>query len=255
MGRYRIVSFDGGPGSLAAVRHLRARERRCPGFLAKTDCFVGTSAGAAIALFIAKRMRPKGEALSDEEALSILDCAVDFADSFYKAFEVGLVNLALSITPLVLVRPLLGEAKVLRDLVQKEFGDLRLCDLDRHVVAVSFRMSREEEGGRIGEPYVVAYTNREQDYFEGLDHPFLRSIPETLVSEVALRSAAVPAVTPHPDGHVDGFVAANNPAFLGVAAELLANPTNPARAFEIVVASFGAEQTRRYRAANEPVWR
>jgi predicted acylesterase/phospholipase RssA len=228
-GRVRALCFDGGPTPFVTLRMLYRAERWSKRELGRSviervNLFSGTSDGAIIALFLAKKL---ADGLSGEEALAR---CIAFTGQYLSAFTVLPSNLARAAS---LVRPLF-DGRALREMLYAAFGDTTLGDLSkehRDVTVLAFDAEKWEQ---------TTY----HSFDPGAD-------PAARLFEVALASASMPVmmpafrsqqpnydpatgrgvadpadgkVTPRPRGSraiLDGAVVANNPVMAVVADAVL----------------------------------
>jgi|GEM_PF-6321073 len=222
---FRILSFDGGPGSRGALLMLHEIERHVPGFLSRTDFFVGTSAGAIVAMFLARQ--PK-KAHAPEHALDTIRAAMDLVDDADDAFAISIpaaVKAALGVAPL-------ANAKLLRELLDDRlavdvFGHRlprvpRLSEVPHRAGALAYRLGWDSSHG-----HGASFPTNLDD--ELPDEPTLngeltaeRSDNERdfTLTELALHSGGLPMFLPAADGFVDGAIYSNSPGATAVSSVL-----------------------------------
>jgi len=183
MAKYRILAFDGGGvrGVLSAVL-LKRLEDSFPGLVEKADLLAGTSIGSLIALALAYGLSP--------EKLSEMTSGLDWG-SVFRRKATGFL------------RPMCGGTYGIRALNSVFPPGLRLADLPRTVLAVSFRVTASPDGSWAP----VFFSNFPTS-----------ETKHTPVLDVALACTAVPAYFPSHKGHIDGGVVANNPSLAALCA-------------------------------------
>ncbi|OJH33935.1 patatin-like phospholipase family protein [Cystobacter ferrugineus] len=200
--KYRIISLDGGGmRTLLSLGILKRIEQERPGFLDEVQLVAGTSAGAISALILAAARSPSAG----------LDAARNlwFAPGLFTipfGNQVGALVGAKALTPNEAM------ARALTDVL----GDKTLADLHRHVIIPAFQLDdrNPDEDLRGWRPRV--FHNLPGD-------PFVQK-GEYLV-DLALRSSAMPIVSPVYQGYADGGLFANNPTLAAVAQALYAKVT------------------------------
>lgn len=202
--RYRILTMDGGPSTVDYLRQLRVIEHNRPGFLAKVDCFAGTSDGAWSALFLASR--PPGKL-----DVGAIDAAIAFNRRVVESMRLG---------PFGLLRlasggfSAIGNRDLLRDL-ERAYGPgpdgqpLKMRDVPRDACAVSFHLG--EQPKKPGARLFHNLLRHGQAMPSGADYNTPKDLDLT-VAEVALRSGSFPILMPVREGYADGGLFANNPA-------------------------------------------
>lgn len=174
---YRILSFDGGGvrGILSAILICRLA-KECPEIVENTDLFVGTSAGAFIALSLATGISPA----------EIVDLFSH--DNAKKIFG--------NPRPYYFFKPKHSN-KPLKKILQGIFpSELRLRDLQKNVVIPSFKLYSEET-----KQWTPIFFN---------NFPSSINAAESVIN-VALASSAAPIYFPAYHKYIDGGVIANNP--------------------------------------------
>ena len=192
--RFNILSFDGGGvrGVMQTVVTSRIVKNH-PNFLRDTDLFAGTSTGAIQALGLAANYTPAqirdmytnlmGHVFAD----SILDDVKDVGCLFGADYN----------------------SDNLRGVLQEQFGDMRLGELEKKVLVPAFQLDSGPKSQRRSWKLKVFHN------FPGND-----SDSEEKVMDVALRSSAAPVFFPTYQGYIDGGVAATNPSMLSIAQAL-----------------------------------
>lgn len=180
--KFNILSFDGG-GSRVVMEavFLQRIQEQFDKFYRELDLVVGVSTGAVQALALAAGKTPQ-----------------DIRDSFTKAAEYILVNR----------RRGLGTAssnKNLRKVLQLQFEDMQLKDLDKQVAIPTFELAR-----KLGQDSYV-WKLKVFHNFEGDDSDGNQS-----VVDVVMRATALPGLFPTYQGYCDGAVVANNPGMVAI---------------------------------------
>jgi hypothetical protein len=185
-----VLAMDGGGSlSLVSLFMLDLIEKRCPGFLAKTQVFAGTSAGGINGLLMATaedRRRGLSQAIqlwTNNPFYTSLPRVVSAALGCRSVYSnQGFVNV---------LNPIFGT---------RTLGDL--AESGSYVVIPSFDLMRVgKEGERTWTPRV----------FHNLGGPG-RSDSALPVLDAALRTSAAPVFLPIHQGFVDGGTFANNPS-------------------------------------------
>ncbi len=191
MGKYRIMTFDGGGvrGSLMAALVKRLADE-VPNLLEQVDLFAGTSTGSVVALSLASGINADTlvEFYSQENLRSA------FSPSHWNWFRPKFKN------------------KNFKGLLESHFpGNPTLKDLTRHKVMVTtFQL----------------YDHDENDWYPHFMHnyPDDPKYLDELIVDCALRSAAAPTVFPSHQGFIDGGMIANNPSTPAIAVALRHEP-------------------------------
>jgi patatin-like phospholipase/acyl hydrolase len=184
---YRILSFDGGGiRGLVTLALLKRLQDQIPGLITNTDLLAGTSTGGIIALGLAA-----GKSIDQLTQLYRDNGKKIFDDSWFD----NLVDLG----------QIAGadyDQKNLEKILKKEFGAIKLDQLNQRVLVPSFDLDNEDlkPEKRTWKP--IFFHN-----FPGTDSDG----KETLV-DVALNTSAAPTYFPSHNGFVDGGVVANNPS-------------------------------------------
>lgn len=195
MQRYRVMSFDGGPGAMTFLLCLCDLQEANPGMIEATDLFVGSSAGSWTALYLARNMArvERGE-WTGLELLQNCHAAVEaMMQALTQQDAQSWVNFLLGRGPL-------GSLDGVQALMQQEdyLGTTRFGDLPagRRVVISAARMA-------------APWGPRAYDSADPADDG-------VLLSEAGLCSAAFPLLLPVRDNQVDGAMYTNNPAMVGL---------------------------------------
>jgi hypothetical protein len=192
---YRILSLDGGGQlEMTSTLLLEEIEKRRPGFLARTDMFAGTSAGAMVSLILA----------TQDDPAALLPKATELWERFFMLSMNSLAGLALGLIGWGAIFSNQGLDKYLSQ--PELLGSKTLGDLRKKVIITSFDLEGIDgaTGAKTWKPKV--YDNY------GKDNP---DIYEKAV-DVALRSGASPIFFPVKDGFIDGGVFANHPAMVAI---------------------------------------
>jgi len=162
--------------------------------LEEVDVFAGTSAGGILALGLAA-------GLKNDEASKFYQEDVEkvFCHSWLRDFETMGHTLAAHYTN-----------EGLKEVLQKQFGDAKLCDLKKKVFVPSFQLDSNEAGHRRWVPR----------FFHNLGDQSPSN--EERVVDVAMRTTAAPTYFPIYQGYVDGGIFANNPALCAVTTAIAA---------------------------------
>nr|UQW95906.1 patatin-like phospholipase family protein [Archangium gephyra] len=227
-GKYRIISLDGGGiRTLLSLGIIKRIEQERPGFLAETHLLAGTSAGALSALIIAAARDPL-QGL--EQARNVW-------------FSPGLFDIPVSnqLGALVGQKALTPNEPMARALTNV-LGDKTLGDLRRHVIIPAFQLDdrNPDEDLRGWRPRV----------FHNLPGDTFVNMGEFLV-DLALRSSAMPVISPLYQGYADGGLFANNPTLAAVAQALYAKVTTRE---ELLVLSLGTGDSVDYLEGYNEDW-
>lgn len=197
MAAYRILALDGGGiKGLFTARVLDRIVQQYPKLLKNVDLLAGTSTGGIIALALAAGKTPgeiaklyseRGEKIFDD---SIWDDLIDLGNAVGADYH------------------LTG----LRRELKREFGGLKLGELDKKVVVPSFDLDSPEDEAE-GRPRM--WKPKFFHNFPGSD-----SDGGEPVLDVALRTGAAPTYFPSHQGYIDGGVVANNPSMAALAQAL-----------------------------------
>lgn len=184
MGRYRIISFDGGGvRSVLTAVILKRLSTYFPDLIKKTHLFVGSSSGSLIALGLAYGLTPEYlvDLFSEQNARFILNPRhIEYVRSKYD--NTNLIKFLSKIFP----------------------EELTMRDLQFKVIVLSFKLAGQN---RVNWGPPVFFSN-----LPGSD------TIDTKVIDVALYGSAVPIYFPAYKEHIDGGVVANNPSTAAIAA-------------------------------------
>jgi uncharacterized protein len=212
MKKYRIVTLDGGGiRGLVPIVLMQRLEAAVPGWLGQADFIAGTSTGGIIALALAK-------GLTLNQIFDLYYHKGSYI--FYRPFW----HRVLGLGGLIRAR---NPNNHLREVLEKELGEITLGELDKKVLISAFNLNDEKR-----ERWKPKFFHN----FEGSD-----SDSDLRAAEVAMYTSAAPAYLPTVDTYLDGGVAANNPsmaALLQTQDERAQIPDRPALA-DIRLLSFG----------------
>ena len=187
---FNILALDGGGvrGVVEAIITSRILEE-FPNFVRDTDLLAGTSTGAIQALGLAAGKTPH----------QITDLYVNlmkqvFADSFLDDFR-----------DLWKLSGADYSNKNLKKILQMQFEDMTLSDLDKKVAIPSFLLDSGPGSSHRSWKLKVFHN------FPGVD-----SDGDEMVVDVALRSSASPVYFPTYQGYIDGGMVANNPSMVAI---------------------------------------
>jgi len=226
--RFNILSLDGGGvrGTIEAVV-LDRIQKEFPKFLQRVDLITGSSTGGIQALGLAAgNSAPENRQAYEEMAKVVFaDC---FLDDFRDLWKLGGADYS---------------AKNMRRALQMQFGDTLLRDLDKKVAITAFDLDSGPESPNRSWKLKVFHN------FDNSD-----SDGDEKVVDIGCRTSAAPVYFPTVDGYVDGGVAANNPAMVGVA-QALDPKRGPGAAFESInVLSLGAGRSGRWIKGKNHDW-
>jgi patatin-like phospholipase/acyl hydrolase len=226
---FNVLSLDGGGvrGAVEAVLLERIQAVH-ENFFRDLDLVVGVSTGAIQALALAAGKTPPVIRDMYEKASKFI-----FADSFLDDFRDGWKLAGADYSN-----------KNLRKMLELQFGDMKLRDLDKKVAIVTFDLDNEVTDGKRPRSWKPKVFHN----FPGDD-----SDGEELVVDVAMRSSAAPTYFPTYQGYCDGGVSANNPAMIGLA-QALDPRTAKMQVDEVRVLSIGAGQIERFVKGNNHDW-
>jgi patatin-like phospholipase/acyl hydrolase len=218
MGKYRILSLDGGGlRGLISARLLDrlSLERKIEGWLEKVDLVAGTSTGGILALGLAAGKSP-GEICD----LYIKKGPEIFDDSFWDDIR----DLGKTIGADY-------SNRVLRKELKRIFGETKLGELHRKVAIPAFDLDNEASN-----PSERTWKPKIFHNYSGPDSDAGR-----LAADVALYTSAAPTYFPSADGFIDGGVFANNPSLVALAQAIsLRNiPSERADIDEVILLSMG----------------
>lgn len=214
MGKFRIVSFDGGGiRGLVSLAILRRLMESNPYLLDGVDMFSGTSTGGIIALGLAAGLRP--------------DFLIDLymrkgGDIFTRRWShfLGLVGARYKHRPL-------------EKILEGVFGDMRLSDIKKKVLIPTFDLDNECEGVRRWAPKFF------HNFGDDVDR-------KEFIKDVALATSAAPTYFKSWNGYVDGGLIANNSSLSAVIQALDKRYDKDRSIDDIRVLSLGTGETSNY---------
>jgi patatin-like phospholipase/acyl hydrolase len=229
MAYYRILSLDGGGirGLLTAIL-LDRLEQVHPGFLSQIDLFAGTSTGGVLALGFAAGRTPR-EAIQLYERYG----SKVFSDSF----EDDLRDLGHFVGAEYSLEPL-------KEILQSQFGELTLGELEKKVLISSFDLDNTPR--KPGTP-----RSWKAKFFHNYPGPDSDG-GEKLV-DVALRTSAAPTFFPIYQGYIDGGVVAGNPSLCALA-QAIHPETGGQKLEDVLLLSVGTGENPRYLEAQDEDW-
>ena len=193
MYRYSILSIDGGgTRGVMAAKILERIKIKHPYVMERTDLLAGTSTGGIICLGLAYGLEPK------DMVRLYVDKAKDiFWDSTWNNIKT--------------IGSLIGsdyDGGRLRSVLQDTFGDVKLCDLKKHVLIPTFKLDGETSTNhRCWKPKFFHNLNDGPDIDE-------------YVVDVAMRTSSAPIYFPAYGSFIDGGVVCNNPTIAALAQAL-----------------------------------
>jgi uncharacterized protein len=264
--KFRILSMDGGNGLNTAELLTQLENVQHKRFLDDAAVFAGTSAGGINSLYFAAAANPT-DALADIKTfwnqvnVSILEglSSPTVQHAIQQSHAAGAAALAQMNTPPAghpsdigtFIRTAAGVSMAalgfrslflndaMKALLLQRFGDMRLKDLKKKVVIVSFQLDKQiasvSSNERSWAPKL--YTNLKRTL--SVPHGTVTQDPnldlEELVVDVAMRTSAAPLElpiyqsfygVPGLSGFVDGGLVANNPSMITLAA-IIGSIMNP----------------------------
>lgn len=225
--RFNILALDGGGirGVIEAVV-LDRLTAEFPKLLQTVDLIVGSSTGGIQALGLAAGQTAPENRKSYQEIAKVV-----FADSSLDDFR-DLCKL--------------GEAdysiKNIRRVLQLQFGDMVLRDLDKKVAITAFDLDSGPDSKHRAWKLKVFHNFANGD-----------SDGHVRVVDVGCRTSAIPAYFPTVEGYIGGGVVANNPSMVGIAQAL--DSRGPTVAFESInLLSLGAGLSGRWIKGKNHDW-
>lgn len=216
---FNILSFDGGGvrGIIEACLLERLQVSH-PNLLRDTDLLAGTSTGGIIALGLAA-----GKSPAELREMYQVASKEIFSETFLGRFKDFWKLLSADY-----------KADNLRKMLESQFGNLLLGDLEKSVAITAFDLDNEAEGSIRSWKAKIFHNCR--GFGADLD---------VRVVDLALRTSAAPTYFPTSDGYIDGGVFANNPGMVGLAQAL--DPRNLNKDLKnINLLSLGTGRVRRY---------
>ncbi len=226
---FNILSLDGGGirGVIDAVLVDRIN-KEFPKFIRDLDLVVGVSTGGVHALALAANKPVFADKDLYEKSAKFI-----FADSFLDDFgdlwkSAGAVY----------------SNKNLHKILEFQFGDMKLRDLDKKVAIVTFDLDNEVKDGSVSRTWKPKIFH---------NCPGIDSDGDELVVDVALRTLAVPMFFPTYQGYCDGGIVSNNPCMVALALAL--DPRSSKNNLETIkLLSLGAGKSGRYIKGNNHDW-
>ena len=192
MGKYRVVSIDGGGIRGLITTILLQRIVATPGLekiLNSIDLIAGTSTGGLLALGIAHQID-----LSEIRDIYVKEGPKIFDDSWLD----DLVDLGK-------LRGADYDIKPLRRVLKRLFEDTTLGQLKKRVLITAFDLDNEDPVNRTWKPKLFH------------NFPGSNTDRRALAFEVGLYTSAAPTYFPSVDGFIDGGVYASNPSMCALA--------------------------------------
>eukprot|EP01111_Echinosteliopsis_oligospora_P001292 TRINITY_DN1194_c0_g1_i1.p1 TRINITY_DN1194_c0_g1~~TRINITY_DN1194_c0_g1_i1.p1 ORF type:complete len:356 (+),score=107.47 TRINITY_DN1194_c0_g1_i1:75-1142(+) len=191
---YRILSLDGG-GCRAIIEStlLRRLLTDNPTLLDEVDLFTGASAGGILALCFAA-------GFTNEQTATFYETDVKnvFIHSILREFETFDAVVGTHY-----------DNDNLKEMLTKQFGNMKMGDLKRKVLIPSFQL----DNASIAKPSQGVGRRWVPRFFHNVNSSDSNN---ELVVDVALRTSAAPTYFPIYQGYVDGGVFANNPALCAI---------------------------------------
>jgi patatin-like phospholipase/acyl hydrolase len=233
MGKYRILSFDGGGlRGLITARMLQRlnNDSDISGWLNAVDLLVGTSTGGILALGLAAGKSP-------EDMCSL------YKDKGKKIFDDSIWD---DIRDLGKIVGADYSNKALKTELRAIFGGLTLAQLGKKVAIPTFDLDNE------------ASDLSKRSWKPKIFHNFIgnNSDGDNLASNVALYTSSAPTYFPSADGFIDGGVFANNPSLVALAKAISQSndPAERADINEVVLLSVGTGVSLTYISGNTIDW-
>jgi patatin-like phospholipase/acyl hydrolase len=220
--RFNILALDGGivRGAVEAVL-LERLDREFLKLLRNTDLLVGTSMGGVLALVLAAGFEPSylREAYENIAQHVLADSSTD------KQGRAAYSN------------------EALRELLEIQFGDKKLKDLDKKVAIPAFNLD-------------VGAQRKFRSWGLKVFHNFEsnNSSGDELCVDVGLRTSATPVYFPTVDGYCGGGVVANNPSMVGLAQALDMRLSTKVPLAQVNLLSIGAGTSARWVEGDDLDW-
>jgi len=131
----------------------------------------------------------------------------------------------------------------LKKIVKDIFGNAKLSDLNKKVAIVAFDLDNDVKDRKYRSWKTKVFHN-----FEGTD-----TDGDAKIVDVILYTTAAPTFFPITEGFVDGGVAANNPAMIGLAQALDSRAANQ-KLDDIKILSLGTGKSTRHIKGNDLDW-
>ncbi len=231
MGKYRVISFDGGGIRGLVSTILLQRIAATPGlehFLDSADLLAGTSTGGLLALGLAHGLDLQSvRALYEERGAQIFD------DSWLD----DLIDLGKWRGAEYKTAPLRRE-------LTRILGNATLGDLKKHVLITTFDLDNgaQQASERTWKPKL----------FHNFEGP--NTDRAALAVNVGLYTCAAPSYFPSVDGYVDGGVFANNPVMCALAQTQDARYQPTPSLDEVVILSIGTGTSLQYITGQANDW-
>ena len=226
---YRILAIDGGGirGLISAIL-LQRIESSHPGFLNQVHLFAGTSTGGLLALGLAAGLPPAEMIKLYENYGSKV-----FSDSVWDDTR----DLGMLIGADYAIEPL-------KEVLQMQFGDLKLGDLRKRVLISSFDLDNEGNGPNGLRTWKAKFFH---------NYPGIDSDAGSSLVDVGLRTSVAPTFFPVYQGFIDGGVVASNPSMCALAQAL--HPTSGGQKLdEVSLLSLGTGHNPRYLEPQDGDW-
>lgn len=229
MSKYLILSMDGGgiKGLITAIL-LERLEAELPGFISKIDLFAGTSTGGLLALGLASGKTPAQARELYEKYGEVV-----FADNLLdEVRDLGsLVGADYDLEPL-------------KEVLEGQFGDLNLGELDRRVLVSAFDLD-----------YIPPNPYKPRAWKAKFFHnyPGVDSDAGQKVVDVGLYTSVAPTFFPIYNGFIDGGVVASNPSVCAVA-QALHPLTGGQKLEDLVLLSMSTGSNPRYIESMDGDW-
>lgn len=193
---FHIMSFDGGGlRGIFASRALFRLSHVVPDVIRDVDMYAGTSTGAIIAVLLSFGMNP-------EEIFDL------YQENIEKIFADNVID---DVRDLGKVIGADYSLEPLDEILTARLGNMTIGDLKKPTLVVSFALDGVLDGVRTWKPKIMHNIAE-----RGKENP---DCALKLV-DVILRSVAAPTYFPSYQGHIDGGVAANDPAMCAISQAL-----------------------------------
>lgn len=225
---FNILSLDGGGvrGTFAAIIVRRLLEAY-PKLLREADLLTGVSTGGIQALGLAAGITPPALVDLYEKCAKFV-----FKGSFFDNAK-----------DLCKLSGANYDNTNLKSLLQMQFGDMRLGELDKKVAIPAFNLDNGAP-----DPTERSWKLKVYHNFESND-----SDSEESVVDVALKTSAVPTYFPTHNGFADGGLVVTNPSLIGLAQAL--DLRGPGRSLsEISLLSIGTGKVNRFIEGKDLDW-
>jgi len=223
----RILSFDGGGiRGLLSARIIQRIEAECPGFLAKTQVFAGTSVGSFLAVLLA----------ADIDVSEIVDILSNKGDRIFasRGFWDSITHLDELIRADYDNKALKAELGIL-------VGDITLGELSRKVLLPAFLLDNHRD---------PKYTDKPRAWKMKFMHNWEGGDGDVSAVDAMMRSSAAPTYFPSYQGYIDGGMADNNPCMSALARSIKGG----AKLEDISLLSIGTGFNPHYIEGNDHDW-